>query len=153
MALLLKRAGLNIQKLKGKWIFLIRSTRFLGMWILTLLLQVKKALNTDLQFVDLSRNPASFLKSHPEFKKHVEIIYTNFNHFQYCRWDARILIHMPMTNTAKTGAARPIKVQFESKHKEKFFISQVTRPAQKISEEIIDCYMYRPLWMKSSKKC
>lgn len=106
VTLLLKRAGLNIQKLKGKRIFLTGATGFFGVWMLTTLVHVKNALGSDLKLVVLSRNPASFLKLHPEFEDHVEFICGDLCHFQYGRRDITHLIHMATTNAAETFAGQ-----------------------------------------------
>lgn len=106
--LLLDRAALDIQLLKGKCVFVTGATGFFGLWLLCALVHIKKLLGSDLRLLALSRNPQKFLNQHPEFEldRHVEFITADVSHFNYARGDITHLVHMAATNAAETFAGQ-----------------------------------------------
>lgn len=106
--LLLDRAALDTQKLKGKCVFVTGATGFFGLWMLTALVHIKKSLDSDLKLIAVSRNPDRFLSMYPEleFDRHIEFIAGDIGCFEYAKRDVTHLIHMATTNAAETFAGQ-----------------------------------------------
>lgn len=108
VALLIGRAGLDIQLLKGKCVFVTGATGFFGVWLLSALVHIKKRLGSDLRLVALSRHPQQFLNLHPHlaFDRHVEFIAGDVRHFTFPGGEVTHLVHMACTNAAETHAGQ-----------------------------------------------
>lgn len=106
---LLARAGLNIELLRGKCVFVTGATGFFGIWMLSALVRIKRALSGELKLVALSRNPTGFLKMNSgfEFDREVDFITGDVGQFKYLQADVTHLVHMATTNAAETFAGQP----------------------------------------------
>jgi dTDP-glucose 4,6-dehydratase/UDP-glucose 4-epimerase len=105
---LLCRAGLDVERLRGKCVFVTGATGFFGVWMLTALVRIKRTLCGDLKLVALSRNPDQFLARHPEFEfdRHVDFVVGDVGQFTYPLGDVTHLVHMATTNAAETFAGQ-----------------------------------------------
>lgn len=105
---LLCRAGLDVERLRGKCVFVTGATGFFGVWMLAALVRIKRTLCGDLKLVALSRNPDQFLARHPqlEFDRHVNFVAGDVSEFTYPLADVTHLIHMATTNAAETFAGQ-----------------------------------------------
>lgn len=105
---LLYRAGLDVERLRGKCVFVTGATGFFGVWMLSALVRIQRTLCGDLKLVALSRNPDQFLARHPEFEfdRHVHFIAGDVSEFTYPLADVTHLIHMATTNAAETFAGQ-----------------------------------------------
>lgn len=108
VAALLDRACLDVERLRGKCVFVTGATGFFGVWMLSALVRIKRTLGGDLQLMALSRNPNQFLARHPEFEfdQHVDFIAGDVGQFIYPLRDVTHLIHMATTNAAETFAGQ-----------------------------------------------
>jgi dTDP-glucose 4,6-dehydratase len=106
---LLARAGLNTELLRGKCVFVTGATGFFGIWMLSALVRIKRALSGELKLVALSRNSTGFLEMHSgfEFEREVDFITGDVGHFKYLQGDVTHLVHMATTNAAETFAGQP----------------------------------------------
>jgi nucleoside-diphosphate-sugar epimerase len=66
VAHILRDATVELEELRGKSVFLTGGTGFFGKWLLAGLCHADMELGLDLRLTVLSRDPASFLRRHPE---------------------------------------------------------------------------------------
>jgi dTDP-glucose 4,6-dehydratase len=66
LAHILRDAATELEELRGKSVFLTGGTGFFGKWLLAGLCQADAELGLGLRLTVLSRDPASFLRRHPE---------------------------------------------------------------------------------------
>jgi len=66
LAHILRGAAAELEELRGKSVFLTGGTGFFGKWLLAGLCQADAELGLGLRLTVLSRDPASFLRRHPE---------------------------------------------------------------------------------------
>ena len=59
-------AEADLQTLRGRHLFITGGTGFFGKWLLGALVHASETLGLDLRLTVLSRDPAAFLRSHPE---------------------------------------------------------------------------------------
>jgi dTDP-glucose 4,6-dehydratase len=66
LAHILRDAAMELEELRGKSVFLTGGTGFFGKWLLAGLCRADAELGLGLRLTVLSRDPASFLRRHPE---------------------------------------------------------------------------------------
>ena len=66
LAEILRRAGPDLETLRGAKLFLTGGTGFFGKWLLAALTRADTEMNLGLEITVLSRDPGAFLERHPE---------------------------------------------------------------------------------------
>lgn len=100
-------SGVDIEVFRGKTVFVTGGTGFFGVWLLSVLLSIRKKLGGDLRLMALSRNPEKFILAHPHhgFGSQVEFVRGDVKNFRFtgCT-EITHLIHMAATNATETFA-------------------------------------------------
>jgi len=104
ISLLIKRSAIDIEKLRGKKIFITGGTGFFGVWFLATLIQIKKYLNGNLDIIVLTRSKNIFLTKYQNlnFHNNIEFIHGDIRTFKYSRRDITHLVHMATTSASET---------------------------------------------------
>lgn len=102
---LVQRSGIDLERLRGKTVFLTGGTGFFGLWFLRALVLIRRQLGGNLRLIVLSRAPNRFLAAHPAegFDREVEFVGGEVTRV---RLDPQLgvthLIHMATTCASET---------------------------------------------------
>ncbi len=102
--LILEKAGLELESLKGKSLFISGGTGFFGSWLIECLLWANARLSLDLSMTVLSRNPAQFRArmSHLVFEPVIEFQQGDIQNFAFPEKHVDLVIHMAATSATAT---------------------------------------------------
>ena len=97
----IRRAGISIEALRGKTVFVTGGTGFFGVWMNSAMIHIKHLLNNDLRLITLSREPDNFLKRYknPDFATHIEFVRGDVKGFKLNKeMNITHLVHMATTS-------------------------------------------------------
>lgn len=102
---LVQRSGIDLERLRGKTVFLTGGTGFFGLWFLRALVLIRRRLGGNLRLIALSRAPHRFLAEHPSEGLDREVEFVG-GEITQVRLDPQLgvthLIHMATTRASET---------------------------------------------------
>jgi nucleoside-diphosphate-sugar epimerase len=102
--LLIRRVGISFESLRGKTVFVTGGTGFFGIWMISALVAIKRALNGELRLIALSREPEKFLKRYKttDLATQIEYLCGDVRDFRLGNSNVTHLVHMANTSAEET---------------------------------------------------